>query len=184
MYRTVVKFDPLTDTNGAGAQHNHLAPAGHLHLVLLPPEGGIVVRRSCFKLSGAGIDHLIAGHNAHALARCADFVHGLAGDFRNGHIGQAHGLSCLHQAGRQRLLRQLVFYIGDIFELIYKPLVNFGDGVNFLNRGCTAAQSLGHDENAFIVDAVEIFLDTRVIPGIHLRHVQAVDTDFQGAQSL
>ena len=92
MYGAVVKFHPLADANGAGAQHNDLAGLGDLHLVLLCMIGGIVIRRSGLELGGAGIDHLVAGCQMLGEAQGTHFIRGFAGQLRYGAVSQADAL--------------------------------------------------------------------------------------------
>ena len=56
--------------------------------------------------------------------------------------------------------------------------------MNLVHRGNAAAQGFGNHEDALIIDAVEVLLDSRIIPGGHFRHGQAVYADFQRAHSL
>ena len=65
-----------------------------------------------------------------------------------------------------------------------EPFVNFRDGMDFIDGGDAAAQGLGNDEDALVIDAREVLLDALVIPGIHLIHMQAVYADFQRTHSL
>ena len=51
-------FEPLTDADGAGAEHHDLAAVAHLRLVLLL-VGGVEVGDIGAELAGAGVDHLI-----------------------------------------------------------------------------------------------------------------------------
>ena len=184
MYRAVVKLHTLTDADRPGTQHNDLALVRHRNFILLRAEGRVIVRRCGFKFSSAGIDHLIAGHYAHALARGADFIHALAGDFGDGHIGKAHILRREHQARRQGFAAQLIFHLRDVVDFIDEPLIHFRDGVNLVHRGNAAAQGFGNHEDALVVDAVEVLLDSCIIPGGHFRHGQAVYADFQRTHSL
>ena len=184
MYRAVVKFHALTDADRPGAQHDDLALVRHRNFILLRAEGGVIIRCRGFKFGRTGINHLVAGHYAHALARGADFIHALAGDFGNGYIGKAHILRREHQARRQRFAAQLIFHLRDIVDFIDEPFVHFRDGVNFVHRGNAAAQGFGNHEDALVVDAVEVLLDSCIIPGGHFRHGQAVYADFQRAHSL
>ena len=184
VYRAVVKFHALTDADWPGAQHDDLALTRHRDFILLCAEGRVIVRRCGFKFGRTGIDHLVAGHYAHALARGADFIHALAGDFGDGYIGQAHILRRQHQARRQGFAAQLIFHLCDIIDFIDEPFIYFRDGVNLIHRGNAAAQSFGNHEDALVVYAVEVLLDSRIIPGGHFRHGQAVYADFQRAHSL
>ena len=68
MYGTEVKLDALADPDGAGAQNQHLLPAGGSVRLILTAEAGVVIRRLSRKLSGAGIHHLEGGADVVLIA--------------------------------------------------------------------------------------------------------------------
>ena len=184
MNRAVVELNALANADGAGAEDDDLAGIRDLDFIFLRLERRVVVRRSGFELSSARIDHLVLRQDVHRLARCADFVHRLARDFRNRAVGKADILSLKHQARRQGLALELVFKVGDVLDFVEEPIVNLRDVVDFVNRGHAAAQGFGDDKDAFIVDAGKILLDAGIVPFVHLVHVQAVYADFQGTDSF
>ena len=184
VYRAVVELDALADADWAGAEHDDLAGVGHADFVLLCLEGRVVVRRGGLELGCTRIDHLVLRQDVHRLADRADLVLRLARDLGDRAVSEADVLRLEHEARRQGFFLELVLDGRDVLDLVEEPLVDLRDRMDLVDRRDAAAQRLGNDEDALVVDAREVLLDAGIVPGVHLVHVQAVHADLERAGRL
>ena len=123
----VVKLDALADADGAGAQHHHHRPpaagkgGGFAGFI----EGGVEIRGLGVKLGSAGIHHFIAHVQAGQLRH--------AGDTPEGGIGVAQGLGFFVILAAEGLAGDALLKDCHGRQLVEKPAVNAGDGVNLLH---------------------------------------------------
>ena len=144
MYRGVVELHALSDTDGAGAQHQDLLLRGDHRFVLLL-IGGIEIGHVAVKLAGTGIDHLVHRSQPIFLPQPEDLLLRTAGQFRDVGIGKAHALGPEQQVSREgtgnisalflhRRLQSL-FKLHDVPDLVQKEQVDAGAGADHLGIG-------------------------------------------------
>ena len=182
VYGAVVKLYALTDADRTGAQYNNLFLIANLNLIL-GFIAGIVVRSSSFKLSSAGIYHLVGGDDAVGLAHVANFELGLAYASSNGLVGEAHLFSLAQQAGSELMGFQSTLHFNDVLNLRQEPSINLGDGIDFVN-GYATAHSFGDNEATLIIDIFNFSANFFVAQCLQLRHFQVSQADFQATHSL
>ena len=149
MHGAVVEFHALADADRTAAQHDDLLLVRDPHLVLLG-VGGVIVRRCRFKLGGAGIHHLIGGDDAGGLTLLPDFLPGLAGQGRDGHIGKAALFSQPQQSCVQRSLLNFLFQLHNLDDLYQEPFVNHGLLMDLI-YGAALAEIFSDGEEPFII---------------------------------
>ena len=74
MYRTVVKLNPLPDTDPPGAEHQHLLAVFCMQCLILAAKYRIIIRRRGFKLSRTGIYHFKCRSNSVFVTHGTDFL--------------------------------------------------------------------------------------------------------------
>ena len=99
----------------------------------------------------------------HRLADRADLVLRLARDLSDGAVGEADVLRLEHEARRQGFFLELVLDGRDVLDLVEEPLVDLRDRMDLVDRRNAAAQCLGDDEDALVVDAREVLLDAGIV---------------------
>ena len=76
MNGAIVKFNSLSNADGAGAKHQYFFGRICFGSFVFPSVYGIIVRRLCLKLSGTGVYHFIYGRNAVFIPHFFDFFFG------------------------------------------------------------------------------------------------------------
>ena len=157
----VVKLDALADTVGATADDDDFFLVGDADFVLSRRDGirdsgfgiradgaaacfvrRVVVRRDGGELGGAGVDELVDGVDAQALAVGADFEDGVGGDgafVEVGKLGVAVAeLLGFHEnvggdVGEGLVVGEGVFKLNELLDLVEEPGVDVGEGVDLLD---------------------------------------------------
>ena len=138
----IIELDALADPVRAAAQDHDFFPCGGqgftVRLVLAEQRmliGGVQVRRLRREFGGAGVDALVDRAHIQSMTLVAYRLFGLAGQFGEAFVGEAHGLNVGQRVGvvRQALRTDLVFRSDDFLELAQEPFVDGGDGVDFVH---------------------------------------------------
>ena len=167
MNGTVVELDSLSDTDGAASQHQHLlradgsvgtelAASGFLRLVFSAVYG-VIVRRACLELRGAGIHHFIYGCDAVFQAQIFDLLLRHSGQAADHVVRELQTLRLAQKLRRERALLQLLFHLHQNGDFIDEPLVHHGDLVDRLIIK-SLAQGFRNDPDPLIVHLFQAFL--------------------------
>ena len=157
MAAAVVKLYALADAVGTAAEDDDLAPAGDFHFIALL-VGGVVVGRVGLEFAGAGVDEIVGGLNAEALAQAAHISFRAFPHFGQLSVGEAvflgfaqHGREFFvprsHVIG-QAEIADVVFHVHDAADLAQEPGIDVRDAVNGVHVH-SGQKSLAHSENAF-----------------------------------
>ena len=147
-------------------------------------EGGVVVRSCGLELCRTGINHFVAGQDSGSLSLLTDFVDRLLRYFGDGAVGKTHLLRPTQEVISKRHLLEKIFHIGDGLYLPEEPLINLCNFVYFIDTGDTTAEGFGNNEDSLVVYLSQASLDSLPIPVCHEIHLQAMNADFQRADSL
>ena len=178
----VVEFDALADADRAGAENDDALIAQRLDFVF-GGVAGIVVRRSRFKFGGAGVDHLEGRRNALFLTEGPYFVFRLAGKAGDDGIGHAVPFCQPDVVFRKALLLQGFFQVDNVLQFAEEPHVVARNIVNLFFAEAEA-QSLGDDEEPFVVLLLQELSDFDEGFAFQLFQRQVVHADFQGTDGL
>ena len=182
MDRAVVEFDTLADTDRAGAKDYYRAFALWLHFVFCA-IGGVVVRCVGFKFCRAGIYHLEIRVEIQFLLEVFHFFRCLFGEMGDGFIRHLDAFRCFQGFSGEAFLHETAFHENDVLDLVDEEEVDLGDAVDVF-RIDAAAQSFGHHENSFVIDAGEEAADIIEGLAIQLFEVQVSFAHFQGAEGF
>ena len=183
MHRAEVELDALADANRARAENQNLLLRLRLLRLVLAVVDAVVVRGLRRKLRGAGIDHLKAGVNAEFIALFLDLGLGLAAERRNHMVRELKALRLAEQFLGQRSSAEFCLHVDETVQLMNKPAVNLCLGKNIV-VGEAAAQCLGDDPDAAIVDHMKLSLELVIVKrGVIIAH-QAVHMLLERANRL
>ena len=178
----VVKLHALADADGAGAQHNDLFAVRHHGLVFLF-VGGVEVGHVAFKLAGAGVDHLVDGHEAVGLAQEENLLFRHVPHLADVPVAEAQLLG----RKKRRLVAGMRFEHGlelhDVFDLLQKQHVDLGPVVDEAQVHA-AADELGDGEQPVVRAVLNVV--QQLIHGLVVKagHIDVAHADFQRPNGL
>ena len=142
--RTKIKFNALTDSNGARAKNQNLLPVMARLCLVHSIKTRIVIRRLCGKFRCTGIYHFIGSTDTRFVAHFLHLGFGNSCQLSNDLIWKLHTLRLTKQFFRQWSLFQSPLHINQLCQLVNKPTVNSGNHMNGL-IGHSPAQSFCND---------------------------------------
>ena len=176
----IVELDALSYADGTGAEDDDLLLVGRmlfeelLRLVLVV-VGGIEVRRLRLEFRRAGVDHLVGG-----IALVRDL---LAAYLLDGLVKIAHLLCLEVELVGERLRLETALHLDQLVQLAQEPSVDLGDVVDLVDRDA-ALERLEDDEDAFVVDVVQLLGKLSVAVGGELVAVESVVRDLRASDRL
>ena len=137
----IVELHALANADGAGAQNDDLLSVRHHRLVFAAAIGGVEIGHIALKLAGAGIDHLV--HRQDVFFHPQVIYRPLGGvpDPGDAGIGEAQALGLPQVVRGSHVLPQLLFKLGDVFQLAQKEDAD-GGGVTDPGRVHAPMQQL------------------------------------------
>ena len=170
----VVKFNALADSDGAGAQHhNHRFPTpGHGPGFAVGIKAGIEVGGLGVEFRSAGVHHFVGHGKTGQFPAAAEPGQRL--------VGIAQKLSLPVKILCHGFPGENLFILCQILELVQKPPVNFGNGVDFF-YGNPCLQGLKHGKQPMIVLLGQPLHDRCIAQG---GGVQGVQGDFRSPDGL
>ena len=79
----IIKLNALPDTNRTGTEYDNLFLVADFRLIDFRAESRVVVRSVSLKFCGASVNHFVNRHDVCVQSHFANFVYGLAGNFRD-----------------------------------------------------------------------------------------------------
>ena len=155
VHRAVIELDTLSDTDGAGTEHQHFLLSTGLHRLVFTAVHRIIVGCHSVKLCRTGIYHLEGCHNTVVVAHLLDFLRGHAVESGDHAVGEFHALRLPQQIHCQLLCCETFLHLHENGNLIDKPEVNLGVIVNLL-IGHSPAQSFGNGVDSPIIHHVQL----------------------------